>query len=232
MVVMNIADHMTRSKYRVAGGKPRVIGAILGQQEDRVLEVCNTVEIEFTAKQDLTGASQITINEKFFNERLDAYKTMFPDLDCLGWYSADATAGADPKFDEPTKGDLEILKKVISKRADNPLMLIMNEESGFAKDRKKIPFFLYELAVKTDNVEAPKPFVQLDFTLASEASEQIAVDGVANAVDPDSKTSNFTSTMQASLNAVKILRSKLNFLIKVVKESPEVRSNQNFMRRL
>ena len=222
---MNIADHMTRSKYRVAGGKPRVIGAILGQQEDRVLEVCNTVEINFTSKQDLQGNSQITIDEQFFHDRLNAYKTMFPDLDCLGWYSADATAGADPSSDQPTAGDLEILKKVISKRADNPLMLIMNEESGFAKDRKKIPFFLYELPQKQDGVESQKPFVQLDFTLASEASEQIAVDGVANAVDPDSKTSNFTSNMQASLNAVKILRSKLNFLIKVVRESPEVRSN-------
>ena len=157
------------------------------------------------------------MNEEFFHERLDAYKTMFPDLDCLGWYSADANAGADSKYDEPTGADLDILKNVISKRADNPLMLIFNESSGFAKDRKKIPFFLYELAVKSaEGIEPPKPFVQLDFTLASEASEQIAVDGVAHAVDPDSKTSNFTQNMQSSLNAVKILRSKLNFLIKVV----------------
>lgn len=41
-----------------------------------------------------------------------------------------------------------------------------------------------------------------------------------------------TMNMQASLNAVKLLRSKLNFLIKVVKDCPEVRANQNFMRRL
>jgi hypothetical protein len=38
--------------------------------------------------------------------------------------------------------------------------------------------------------------------------------------------------MAAPVNAVKILRSKLAFLIKVVKESPEVRKNQDFMRRL
>ena len=31
--------------------------------------------------------------------------------------------------------------------------------------------------------------------------------------------------MAASINAVKLLRSKLNFLIKVVKESKEVRAN-------
>ena len=38
--------------------------------------------------------------------------------------------------------------------------------------------------------------------------------------------------MSASINAVKLLRAKLNFLITVVKKSPEVRANQNFMRRL
>lgn len=38
--------------------------------------------------------------------------------------------------------------------------------------------------------------------------------------------------MEAPISAVKILRSKLNFLIEVVKQSPEVRSNRNFMRRL
>lgn len=112
-------------------------------------------------------------------------------------------------------------------------MLLMNENSQTAKDKKKIPFFLYELAVKSADGQAPaQPFVQIDYTLASEDSEQIAVDGVAHAVDPDAKTSNLTQNMQASLNAVKLLRSKLNFLIKAVKESPEVRANQNFMRRL
>jgi hypothetical protein len=38
--------------------------------------------------------------------------------------------------------------------------------------------------------------------------------------------------MASALNAVKILRSKLNFIIAAVKENPEVRKNQNFMRRL
>jgi len=38
--------------------------------------------------------------------------------------------------------------------------------------------------------------------------------------------------MASSLNAVKIFRSKLNFIISAVKENPEVRKNHNFMRRL
>ena len=38
--------------------------------------------------------------------------------------------------------------------------------------------------------------------------------------------------MAAPINAVKILRTKVNFLITAVKQSPEVRQNKNFMRRL
>ena len=38
--------------------------------------------------------------------------------------------------------------------------------------------------------------------------------------------------MAAPINALKILRTKLNFLITAVKQSPEVRQNKNFMRRL
>lgn len=52
------------------------------------------------------------------------------------------------------------------------------------------------------------------------------------AVDPTAKHSVLAQKMAAPINAVKILRSKLNFLIAAVKNSPEVRANKNFMRRL
>ena len=38
--------------------------------------------------------------------------------------------------------------------------------------------------------------------------------------------------MVQPLNAIKLLRAKLNFLIKVVEESPEVRQDHKFMRQL
>ena len=52
------------------------------------------------------------------------------------------------------------------------------------------------------------------------------------AVDPNAQNSALQLRMEAPINAVKILRSKLNFLIEAVKKSPEVRQNRNFMRRL
>jgi hypothetical protein len=74
--------------------------------------------------------------------------------------------------------------------------------------------------------------VKLDFSLATSDSERIAVDHVAKAIDPNVKTSGVSQNMIASLNALKILRRKLKFLIDIVKNSPEVRKNHEFMRKL
>lgn len=68
--------------------------------------------------------------------------------------------------------------------------------------------------------------------MAASNAEQIAVDGIAHAVDPFAKVSALSQGMAAPLNAIKILRSKVNFLINAVEKSEEVRKNHNFMRRL
>lgn len=108
----------------------------------------------------------------------------------------------------------------------------MNPKSQAAMDAKKAPFFMYQLGPLGVDGQPSVPFLRLDFASASEASEQIAVDGVANAVDPNAKISALSQRMNAPINAVKILRTKLNFLIQAVKNSPEVRQNKSFMRRL
>ena len=49
LVVLNVADHYTRAKYRLEAGQSafRVIGLIFGRQEGRVLEIENTLELKF-----------------------------------------------------------------------------------------------------------------------------------------------------------------------------------------
>lgn len=114
-------------------------------------------------------------------------------------------------------------------------MLIMNPLSNEAEDKKILPLFIYEAKQTEAAIEEQKndvKFVPIEFTLASSDSEQISVNDVAHAVDKDAKVSTMSQHMASALNAVKILRSKLNFLIACVKEFPEIRKNHNFMRRL
>lgn len=47
-----------------------------------MIEVVNSLEIAYKVE-----ANQIIIDEAYLQRRLDAYKKMFPTLECLGWYS-------------------------------------------------------------------------------------------------------------------------------------------------
>lgn len=48
LAVLNISDHLTRAKYLTGKDKDyRVIGALLGTQSGRNIDIVNTVEVKF-----------------------------------------------------------------------------------------------------------------------------------------------------------------------------------------
>lgn len=110
------------------------------------------------------------------------------------------------------------------------MLAILSPESIEAAKKKILPLFLFEL----ESAGGSGAFLPLDYTLATSDSERIAVDNVAKAVDSGSSTttSQLSQNMTSSLNALKILRRKIRFLIDMVRGSPEVRADHNFMRRL
>lgn len=73
-----------------------MLGVLLGKQEGRVLDLINSIEIKF----DKNG----NIDEAFAAKRLAAYKKMFPNLDCLGWY----VTGSEQTIDYPTEKEMEL----------------------------------------------------------------------------------------------------------------------------
>lgn len=103
LVVMNVSDHLTRSRYATNRKEDlktiKVVGALLGRQQGRVMEIVNTVEL--TLKETVHGKP--VVNEGFCRERLEAYKKIWPDLDCIGWYSTDLQ-----DHDNPLPIDLSI----------------------------------------------------------------------------------------------------------------------------
>ena len=50
------------------------------------MEIVNTIEFAYKPAPDTDGS--LKIDDQFCIERIDAYKKLFTDLDCLGWYSA------------------------------------------------------------------------------------------------------------------------------------------------
>ena len=175
------------------------------------MEVCNLIEIF-----DNSGK----VDKAFINQRVQAYRTMYPTLDVIGWYQSTKGAG-----DKPNKDDFKFATETLQEWCgQNHLLFQFNMLSQAATDNKALPMFCYEVQ-KED-------FVQLDYKLASSDAEQIAVNDIYMAVDPTSKVSSVAENLKAPLNAIKLLRAKLNFLIKAVESSEEVRKNHDFMRRL
>jgi JAB1/Mov34/MPN/PAD-1 ubiquitin protease len=68
------------------------------------LDIVNTVEISF----GFVSGKEVRdrIDEVFCQARLEAYKKIFPDLDCIGWYSAQGGS-----LDIPTAADVALHKK-------------------------------------------------------------------------------------------------------------------------
>ena len=132
------------------------------------MEIVNSVEL--LVKDSAQG--KLVIQESFCKERLEAYKKIWPDLDCIGWYSADLQ-----DHDTPLELDLGIHHSM-QQFTENPLFLMLNPDSKEANEKKILPFFLYEL----DGTHTS--LVRLEYTLATSDSERIAVDHMAKAIDP------------------------------------------------
>ena len=103
LVILNVQDHGIRAQY-VPPKRTRVLGAILGKRDGRDLELINSIEIKY----DIDGG-KLVIDENFLERRLKDYKTMFPSLDVLGWYSS----GTDhARVDVPFAGDMVVQEAI------------------------------------------------------------------------------------------------------------------------
>lgn len=216
-----MSDHLTRAKYLTQKGQEYVvIGILLGKQQGRHLEICNSLELKFKSSKGVEDRG--TIDEGFCRERLDNYKKLFPELDPVGWYITGKN-----QTDAPSPA-IGAIHKQFQQFVESPLLIILNPESEDARKKKALPIFIYECEL------AQSQFIRVDYSLATEDSERIAVDNVAKAVDSSTvaTTSQLSSSMTAPLNALKVLRRKIKFLVDLVRNSPEVRANHNFMRKL
>ena len=72
----------------------------------------------------------------------------------------------------------------------------------------------------------------MDFQLARADDERIVVDELAKQVKKDAKQSSVATNLISNLNAIKILRRKILFLVDVFSKSKEVQARPDFVRRL
>jgi COP9 signalosome complex subunit 6 len=117
LVIMNISEHWTRVRAQDQVQNPKVLGALIGTQKGRNLEIFNSFELQF----DVIDGN-IVINRDYYNTKEEQcsniviltslfhfisfllVKQVFKDLDFLGWYVTGNLSG--------TQDDMKVHRQV------------------------------------------------------------------------------------------------------------------------
>lgn len=69
LVILNISEHWTRLTAQVGKSVPTV-GALIGKQKDRTIEIMNSFELSYTMLEDLT----LVIDREYYNTKEEQFK--------------------------------------------------------------------------------------------------------------------------------------------------------------
>lgn len=110
LVIMNISEHWTRLKAQNSE-EQQVVGALIGKQEGRNIEIMNSFELLFDRVE-----MEIIIDKTYYLQKENQFKQVFPDLDFLGWY----TTG-----DTPDDSDIKVHQQICEIN-ESPVLLKLN----------------------------------------------------------------------------------------------------------
>lgn len=221
LVIMNVAEHWVRTKAQhehngnngapssstTSDQPPRVLGALIGRQKGRNLEVMNSFELRF-----LFIDGNLIVDRDYYDSKENQFKQVFPDLDFLGWY----TIG-----DSPTPEDIEIHRQICEIN-ESPIFLKLNPSSRHSK----LPISIFESVIDLVNGQATLLFSPVTFSLATEEAERIGLDHMARLSSNSSKTNGSGSSVAAEhlrvqYNAVKMLRDRVKLIRDFVVDSKD-----------
>lgn len=129
---------------------------------------------------------------------------MFPDLQIMGWYS---------NGNSIKDSDIE-LQKQIEIINESAFFLLIDTDPH--PDSKELPIYIYESHLKVVNEEAKLLFAKIEYKIESGDAERLAVDHVARF--STSTTSLLHSHLQSMCNSIKMLKSRLDFIISFLKQ--------------
>uniref|UniRef100_A0A8C6KF97 COP9 signalosome complex subunit 6 n=1 Tax=Nothobranchius furzeri TaxID=105023 RepID=A0A8C6KF97_NOTFU len=215
LVILNISDHWIR--IRSQEGRPMqgmLIGALIGKQEGRNIEVMNSFELMSHTIDD-----KVHIDKEYYYTKEEQFKQVFKEMEFLGWYT---TGGP------PDQSDIHIHKQVCE-IIESPLFLKLNPMTKHTD----LPVSVYESVIDIISGEATMLFAELTYTLATEEAERIGVDHVARMTATGTgENSTVAEHLIAQHSAIKMLHSRVKIILEYVKavEAGEVPFNHEILR--
>ncbi|KAH9890988.1 COP9 signalosome subunit 6 [Cubamyces lactineus] len=200
--ILNISEHLTRLRLQTRSKVPFVLGALLGTQNGRDVEIVNTFEL---AMED----DGITVDQGFLIARKEQYKQVFPSLEFIGWYTV---------AERPTSRHIA-LHEQFTPYSSTPLLLILQPSTVFAASAdasgQSLPLKAYEPTTEIRDRKTRSVFIEAPYSVETGEAERIAVDYTAKG---GSGGTSLESHLQTQRAAVKMLHDRILLLVKYVTE--------------
>ncbi|KAF8202942.1 maintenance of mitochondrial structure and function-domain-containing protein [Pholiota molesta] len=201
--ILNISDHWTRSKLQKNTVNPFVLGALLGTQNGREVEIVNSFELA-TLDED-----NKLVDHEFLVSRRDQYKQVFPSLEFIGWYTVTA---------RPTPQHIA-LHEQFTGYCSTPLLLILQPSLALTSstdvNAQTLPFKAYEPTIELRDRKSRSVYIEVPYNVETGEAERIAVDWTARG---GGSGTSLESHLQTQRSAVKMLHERILVLIKYVTE--------------
>jgi len=221
LVIINISDHFTRQRVVTKSPNviPRVLGAVLGIQSGRNIEILNSFEFVFSTTNNV-----ITIDLDYLRKKQEQFRKVFPALDFLGWYSTSSEATAD---------DIEIHKQILEFN-ESPLYLVL--DTAATHHSREIPITIYESELHMIQDSPTLVFVRIqNWKIETQDSERIATDHVAHVSPPGlTDASQLTSHLLGIHNAIKMLSIRITIILKFLQaiKKEEIPKDHGLLRQI
>lgn len=198
--ILNISEHLTRLKLQTRSGSPFLLGALLGTQNGRQVEIVNSFELATEA-----GHHDI-VDHGFLVQRRDQYKQVFPSLEFIGWYTVASTV---------TSRHIA-LHEQFTGYCSTPLLLVLQCSAGSSSSDitgQALPFKAYEPSVEIRDKRTRSVFIEVPYKVETGEAERIAVDWTARG---GGGRTSLDSHLQTQRAAVKMLHERILVLVQYV----------------
>jgi len=216
--ILNISDHWTRSKLQKNSLDPFVLGALLGTQNGREVEIVNTFELAVVGDNEL-------VDHEFLVSRRDQYKQVFPSLEFIGWYTVTL---------RPTPRHIT-LHEQFTGYCSTPLLLILQPSLALVSstdvNAQALPFKAYEPTIELRDRKSRSVYIEVPYNVETGEAERIAVDWTARG---GGSGTSLESHLQTQRSAVKMLHERILVLVKYVTEllAGQARPDHSILRSL
>ncbi|POY76010.1 hypothetical protein BMF94_0733 [Rhodotorula taiwanensis] len=208
LAILSISEHYTRTAIQSASQStsstpPQVVGALLGTQSGRELEVVNSFELVADPEAGLDHAYLVT--------RRDQFKQVFPTFDFLGWYSVGQ---------QPSPRDTALHQQFLEYN-ESPIFLQLSPPSSqqlTAEEQSSkgdLPLAIYESVVELVAGEAKPTFVPVPYEVVTGEAERVAVEGVSKpeAGADGGAQGNLIVALSTQRNALQMLSDRVALIV-------------------